>query len=97
VQFSKLKNSGMDRYFTNIITSEEAGVKKPDPAIFQYALRKTGALAQESIMIGDDLEVDIGGAREIGMDQLFVNHNAIKHCDTVTFEVKSLREIEDFL
>jgi putative hydrolase of the HAD superfamily len=93
VQFAKLKNSGMDRYFTKVITSEEAESKKPEPKIFLYALQKTGASAAESIMIGDDLEVDIGGARNIGMDQLYVNHDRKIHADKVTMEVFSLEEI----
>jgi putative hydrolase of the HAD superfamily len=97
VQFSKLKNSGMDRYFTSIITSEEAGVKKPDPEIFNYALRKSGALASESIMIGDDLEVDMAGARQLGMDQLYVNHDRKLHEELVTMEVFSLDEIMELL
>jgi putative hydrolase of the HAD superfamily len=97
VQFSKLKNSGMDRFFTNIITSEEAGVKKPDSEIFKYALQKVKAEIKDSLMIGDDLEVDIGGARDIGMDQLFVNHNGVVHSDAITFEVAHLKEIEMFL
>jgi putative hydrolase of the HAD superfamily len=97
VQFGKLKNSGLDRYFTSVITSEEAGAKKPDSEIFRFALRKVNAQASESLMIGDDMEVDIGGARAIGMDQLFVNHNAILHADPVTYEVMSLKEIEEIL
>lgn len=97
VQFSKLKNSGLGKYFTNIITSEEAGSKKPDPAIFRFSLEKTGALASESIMIGDDLEVDILGAKMVGMDQLLVNHEGYLHHEEVSFEVKTLKEIEDIL
>jgi len=97
VQFSKLKNSGMDKYFTRIITSEEAGCRKPDPEIFRYALRMTGALAEDSLMIGDDLEVDIGGARNVGMDQLFVNHLAFVHHEPVTIEVHDLKGIEKYL
>jgi putative hydrolase of the HAD superfamily len=97
VQFSKLKNSGMDRYFTSVITSEEACSKKPDPEIFQYALRKTGALAEDSLMIGDDLEVDIKGARLMGIDQLYVNHDKVSHDEQVTMEVFSLNEIRDVL
>lgn len=93
VQFSKLKNSGMDRYFTSVITSEAAGIKKPDPEIFHYALRKTSALAIDSIMIGDDLEVDMAGARQLGMDQLYVNHERKIHTEPVTLEVFSLDEI----
>jgi len=97
VQFSKLKNSGMDRFFAGIITSEEAGCKKPDPEIFKYALQKTGANAADSLMIGDDLEVDIAGARQFGIDQLFVNHDSISHSESVTFEVFSLKEINNIL
>jgi len=97
VQFSKLKNSGLDRYFTRVITSEEAGAKKPDPRIFLYALQKVNALPEESLMIGDDLEVDIAGAREVGIDQLFVNHGGIIHNDPVSWEVRHLSEIEKIL
>jgi putative hydrolase of the HAD superfamily len=97
VQFSKLKNSGMDKYFTHIITSEEAGCKKPDIEIFRYAYTKTGALAEESIMIGDDLDVDMSGARNAGMDQLYVNHDRKQHNEPVTLEVFSLDEIKKLL
>ncbi len=97
VQFGKLKNSGLDRYFAAVITSEEAGVKKPDKEIFQFALGRVSALAEESLMIGDDLEVDIAGAREVGIDQVFVNHNGLKHGEAVTFEVGNLKELEDIL
>lgn len=93
VQFSKLKNSGMDKYFSEIITSEEAGCKKPDIEIFKYAYTKTGARASESIMIGDDLIVDMAGARNAGMDQLYVNHDKVIHSEPVTMEVFSLKEI----
>ncbi len=97
VQYGKLKNSGLGKYFTQIITSEEAGVKKPEPYIFNYALTKAGALASESLMIGDDLEVDISGARQLGIDQLYVNHDRKPHNEPVTFEVFSLNEIMNLL
>jgi putative hydrolase of the HAD superfamily len=93
VQFPKLKNSGIGPYFTSIITSEEACSKKPDPEIFSYALRKSGAIASESLMIGDDLEVDMAGARQSGIDQLYVNHERKQHNEKLTMEVFSLDEI----
>jgi putative hydrolase of the HAD superfamily len=97
VQYGKLKNSGLDRYFTRVITSEAAGSKKPDPGIFTYALHETGAQATESIMIGDDLEVDMAGARQVGIDQLFVNHDCKIHSEPVTLEVLALDEIMTIL
>jgi putative hydrolase of the HAD superfamily len=62
VQYIKLQSSGIINYFKNIITSEKAGAKKPDKAIFEYALNVCNASTNNSIMIGDDLEVDIMGA-----------------------------------
>jgi len=97
VQFPKLKNSGLGKYFTDIITSEEAGVKKPDPAIFKFALKKVNALAQDSLMIGDDLETDVRGAGAAGIDQVFVNHNRVSHSEKPTYEVLHLQEIENIL
>jgi putative hydrolase of the HAD superfamily len=93
VQYGKLKNSGLGKYFTTIITSEAAGSKKPDTAIFNYALQMAEANASESIMVGDDLEIDIAGARRAGIDQLYVNHNCKKHDEDVTLEVFALNEI----
>ena len=97
VQFRKLKNSDLERYFTCIITSEEAEAMKPSPEIFNFALNEIGASITESIMVGDDLEIDIGGARAVGMDQLFVNHEKKQHQVTVTIEVFSLDEIKNFI
>ncbi len=75
VQYKKLVNSGLSGYFDKVITSEEAGVKKPNPIIFNYALKKANAKVQESVMIGDNWEADIMGAKEIGFDVIFCNFN----------------------
>jgi putative hydrolase of the HAD superfamily len=93
VQFRKLEGSGMGRYFSSVITSEAADAKKPDPKIFKYALKKSHAKATDSLMVGDDLSVDMAGARMVGIDQLYVNHDKIKHAEQVTMEVFSLEEI----
>mgnify|MGYP000181580391 CR=1 FL=1 len=90
VQQVKIKMSGMDKYFEKLITSEEAGVKKPDPRIFYYAFDKTGALADESLMIGDDYPVDIEGARQVGMDQVFFDPDGISNENNCTFKVDDL-------
>lgn len=73
VQHQKLKNTGIDHYFQEVITSERAGRRKPDPAIFQFAMKKTGASPNESLMIGDDLEIDILGARNNGWQTIWFN------------------------
>ena len=93
-QHSKLKNSDIDKYFIEVITSESCNSLKPHKEIFEYALAKTGATKEESIMIGDSLDVDIQGAINAGIDQVYVNHiNGEAHIKP-TYTVYSLKELE---
>ena len=93
VQHIKLKNSGLSKYFNFIITSEEVGVKKPDPSIFIYALDLAKAKPEQSAMIGDDLFVDVKGAEAVGMRGIYFNPNKIEHNEVVYAEVSSLADI----
>ncbi|MFD2433603.1 YjjG family noncanonical pyrimidine nucleotidase [Mesonia maritima] len=67
VQHLKMKNAQIDHYFETVTTSENAGVKKPHPIIFEKALKKANTENVKSVMIGDNLEADIEGAEKIGM------------------------------
>jgi putative hydrolase of the HAD superfamily len=94
-QHSKLKHSGLDKYFEEVITSERSNSLKPKKEIFDYAMNKVSCCVQECIMIGDSPEVDIQGAMNAGIDQVFVNHLCIQ-CDlTPTYTVRSLKELQD--
>lgn len=97
VQDTKLTLSGMKPYFETLTVSEEVGVKKPNPEIFQYALRKAHATAEESLMIGDEMAVDIDGARAAGIDTVLFNPKAEKIEGERTFEVRNLLEIKQIL
>jgi len=72
VQGFKMEAGKLTPYFNHLVYSEGAGMRKPHPEIFQYAFELTGANAEESLMIGDDWEADILGARNAGMDQAFL-------------------------
>jgi putative hydrolase of the HAD superfamily len=98
VQYVKIEKSGLEKYFDKIITSERAGYKKPDRRIFDFALQETGADISNSIIIGDDPEADIMGAREMGMDQIWVKHPPVKNSlGLATYEVNNLIEIMEIL
>ena len=73
-QWRKLDNSNLGHYFNEVITSEASNSVKPNKEIFEYALKVTGAGLKESIMLGDNLDADIKGAINAGMDCVFVNH-----------------------
>jgi putative hydrolase of the HAD superfamily len=94
-QYSKLKNSGIDKYFGEMITSEVSGSLKPHKEIFEYAFQKTGAQKEKSIMIGDSIEVDIQGALNAGIDQVFVNHLHLEPAIQPTYTIHSLKELEN--
>lgn len=97
VQLTKLKSAGLSPYFDLIMTSELASARKPDPVIFKMALLKTGAEASDSIMIGDDLVADIGGARSLWMDQVYYNPQQIPHAEEVTHEISDLIQLKSIL
>ena len=98
-QHSKLKNSGIDHYFRQVITSEGSNSLKPHKEIFEFALQKTGASEEDSIMIGDTIEVDILGALNAGIDQVHVNHLSKEvvpvNGKPPTYTVFHLQELEE--
>lgn len=67
VQHQKLRNSKIGHYFKTVTTSEEAGAKKPDPQIFEHAIKKANCQRNKSLMIGDNLHADVLGAINFGM------------------------------
>ncbi len=92
-QHDKLKTAGIEFFFQEVITSEGSNSLKPHREIFEYALAKTGAEKKESIMIGDAPDVDILGAREAGIDQVYVNHINNRETVDATYTVFSLKEL----
>jgi len=94
IQQKKLQNARIDHYFDVIVNSEMAGVKKPNPGIFMLALEAAEVSPEKALMIGDNLEADILGARAVGIQALHYNaHNdpAHDHCEMIhdLIEIKS--------
>ncbi len=95
IQHSKLKHSNLTNYFKEVITSEKSGSLKPQKEIFEFALRVTNANINESIMIGDNIEADIKGAMDTGLDTVFVNHLNEATSVKPTYIIYHLKELED--
>ncbi len=96
VQERKMTNANINHYFHSVTNSEMAGVKKPNPLIFNHALHLANASLENSIMIGDSLEADIQGAKNIGMSTIFFNSEKINH-DFKTIEINHLLELKKWL
>ena len=97
IQSLKLASSNLAHYFEEVITSEHSGHLKPDPRMFRHALERTGATAAESLMIGDNLECDVLGAYNSGIDQVYFNPDKRRHFNQITHEISCLSELKDIL
>jgi len=76
VQRKKIETSGLKPYFDKIFISEEIKSPKPERAIFEYAVKSSNARKSQSLMVGDDWEVDVLGAVNYGIDAV---HYQIHH------------------
>ena len=97
VQYKKLEACGLKDYFTTIILSEDAGANKPSPLFFDYALRVSGARRESTIMIGDNLQTDILGARDAGFYTILFNRWKLEPSEIPTYTVSSLLDIKKIL
>jgi YjjG family noncanonical pyrimidine nucleotidase len=94
VQEKKIVNSGLKSYFETITNSEMAGVKKPNPAIYEHALGLAGAKKNNSIMIGDCIDADVYGALDFGIDAIYFNPNGVVVNEQIV-QIKQLVDLKE--
>lgn len=97
VQHIKMKNTGIDKYFTKIITSERVGKRKPEPRIFEYALKSVECKPENAIMIGDDLQTDVKGAIDFGISAIWYNHKQKEISDPKHPVIHHLMDLKEYL
>jgi putative hydrolase of the HAD superfamily len=98
VQYKKLRACGLFDYFDTIILSEDAGANKPSKQFFDYALQKSRAVKAKTLMIGDNFNTDILGAKQAGFDTAYFNRFPDYPApEPVTFEVTNLSQLMDIL
>ena len=99
VQYEKFDKSGLKDYFSHIVLSEEVGCQKPNPRIFEEALRLNGLSADEVVMVGDSWYSDIQGAINAGIDQIWIrkSNDPLPEGQSATYLVQSLSEVMEIL
>ena len=99
VQYEKFDKSGLRDCFAHIILSEEVGCQKPNPRIFEEALRMNGLKAEEVVMIGDSWNSDIQGAINAGIDQIWIrkSQDPLPEGQSATYLVQSLSKVMEIL
>ena len=97
VQYKKLAACGLRDYFDSVILSEDAGANKPSKTFFDYAFKEAKANPAATLMIGDNLQTDIIGAHDAGLDTIFFNRWNVGPSPVPTYTVSSLLEIKAIL
>tara|TARA_S200000501_G_C20841996_1_gene752026 strand:+ start:33 stop:722 length:690 start_codon:yes stop_codon:yes gene_type:complete len=98
VQKKKLKKSGLLKYFKTITISEDVGFKKPSKEIFFHAITKASAQIEKSVMIGDNFNADIIGAKRMGIKAIYYNfHKTSEQQLEGVIKINDLLELEDIL
>ncbi|MCH2225602.1 MAG: HAD-IA family hydrolase, partial [Crocinitomicaceae bacterium] len=95
IQSIKLAGSNLDKYFDVVLCSEDVGVNKPNRRVFEKAMTLAKSSAENSLMIGDNLEADIMGAQKVGLSTILFDpkreHTSVKN--NVIHELKDLKQI----
>ena len=98
VQYKKLKACGLHDYFDTIVLSEDAGANKPSAQFFDYAMQQSKAEKKLTLMVGDNFQTDILGAKRYGLDVAYFNrYPEYPAEEPVTFEVSRLSALMDIL
>ena len=92
-QHDKLRHLGMAELVDALITSEEAGVLKPDPAIYHLALARLGATPAQAVMVGDNWLADVVGARAAGIRPVWLNRLGVARPQAAVAELTSLEPL----
>ena len=97
LQYHKIENAGLSPYIDKVILSDEVGVNKPHPAIFEFALRSSEIDARSAVMVGDNIHTDISGAMNSNIDQLWFNPQKEEADIRPTYTISALCEIKQIL
>ncbi len=92
-----LQRLGLPSWLAVVVTSQDAGSNKPQPEIFQEALRRAGVSPSEAIYIGDQYQVDVLGARGAGMKGILLDRRGYYEAITDCPRIGSLNELVEHL
>lgn len=98
LQQRKMQSAGIDRYFKKIVLSDDIGILKPHIELFHFALSATQSQPGDSLMVGDNWDNDVAGARQAGIDQIYYNVSYREELPfRPTFMIEDLKELMEIL
>ena len=94
-----MKHCALDAHIDVLVVSEEVGVSKPDPKIFEVALERLGISADKAVMIGDSWAADVAGALAADIRPIWFNPRRLPRPepDGRVEEIHALEPVEPVL
>ena len=92
-----LAETGLQSLLHVVVTSLDTGFSKPQPQIFQEALKKAGVKASEAIYVGDQYQVDVGGANKAGMKGILLDRGGYFAEVTDCPRIQRLDQVAEYL
>ena len=93
----KLENARIDIYFRRIFSSDELGINKPHKSFFHWVISSLHARKSDCLMIGDDEKVDVGGAKNYGIDAIWFNSIDDQLSEKAVKTISDLSQLRDIL
>jgi putative hydrolase of the HAD superfamily len=92
-----LNELGLPSWLAIVVTSQDSGFNKPQPEIFQEALRRAGVRPSEAVYVGDQYQVDCVGANQAGMKGVLLDRHGYFGEITDCPRIRSLTELAEHL
>lgn len=98
-----LERAGLDRLFRWVITSVDAGARKPAPRFFEYALAQCGLAREDVLFIGNQLNTDVAGGQASGISTVWLSGSEYRSADktpceaTPTYTIRTFYELPALL
>lgn len=92
-----LEREGIAHFFHPVVVSDEVGWRKPKPIIFETALARLGITSEEALFVGDRADIDVVGAKQVGMPVAWVNRGEERLPDGVPAPEYELRDLGELI
>jgi len=73
------EHCGLNGRFAFVVFSQDCGVAKPDPRIFDVVLEKAGCSRRQLLHVGDSLQTDVAGARNARVKSVWLNRTGARN------------------
>jgi FMN phosphatase YigB (HAD superfamily) len=94
-----LERAGLNHFFHSVITSVDAGARKPAPRFFEYALARAAISKQDVLFVGNQLNTDVLGGEAFGIQTVWLSGDAYRSDDDAacgarpTYSIDSLDDL----